>query len=144
MSEVSQPVVVAQTCEATCEQVWEALTSREQMVQWYFEDIPAFEPEVGFSTEFVVQSEDRVFTHLWKVTESNPGRTVAYDWSYREWEGNAKVTFDLEPTETGCCVTLTCEGVETFTADIPEFKRESCEGGWQYFLGQLKTFVEGQ
>ncbi len=42
------------------------------MRKWYFENIPAFKPEVGFETQFNVQSEERNFLHKWKVTEVQP------------------------------------------------------------------------
>jgi hypothetical protein len=32
---------------------------------------------------------------------------------------------------------------EDYPSDVPEFKRESCIGGWNYFLGEmLKGFLE--
>jgi hypothetical protein len=33
-------------------------------------------------------------------------------------------------------------GVATFPKDDPAFRRESCQGGWEYFFGRLKEFLE--
>jgi uncharacterized protein YndB with AHSA1/START domain len=60
-----EPVVVEQTFNSSTETVWKAITDIDQMHQWYFKNIPEFKPEVGFETQFNVQSQDRNFLHMW-------------------------------------------------------------------------------
>ena len=52
------------------------------MRKWYFENIPSFKPEVGFKTQFNVQSQHRNFLHIWKVTEVVPKKMITYNWKY--------------------------------------------------------------
>src|SRR5690606_28086515 len=47
----SKPVVVEKTYDAPVRRVWEALTNKEQMKQWYF-DVDDFRAEEGFSFRF--------------------------------------------------------------------------------------------
>lgn len=124
------------------ESVWQAITDPTQMRQWYFDNIPDFKPEVGFTTEFPVQSEERTFTHQWTVTKVVPLQELRYRWSYREYPGEAEVEFHLISEGTNTQLTLRFHGLETFPSGIPEFTEESCRGGWEYFLKeQLPAYL---
>lgn len=139
------PIVVRQTIGASRPAVWAALTVAEQMRQWYFETIPAFEPEVGFEVQFEVQSNERTFVHDWTVTEVRPPERIAYRWRYDGYAGNSVVEFDLSDGDGGTEVVLTHRVTETFPQDVPEFRREACRQGWIYFIeGRLKEWLEGQ
>jgi uncharacterized protein YndB with AHSA1/START domain len=122
--------------------VWEALTQLPKMRLWFFDNIPAFEAQVGFKTSFAVQSEDRTFTHQWLITEVVPNKTISYQWQYLEYAGQAKLSFILTPTANGSSLEVLMHVTEDFPDGIPEFKRESCIGGWNYFIGQrLATYL---
>ena len=75
-------MVIEQSFNASPEVVWKSITENEQMHQWYFNNIPAFKPEIGFETQFVVQSGDRKFLHMWKVIEVVPKKRLVYNWKY--------------------------------------------------------------
>ena len=130
------PVVVEQTFGTSPEKVWSALTSLEEMIQWFFPNIPAFEPKVGFNTNFNVTSDGRTFPHLWKVLEINPGRRMVQEWKYKGYEGLAHVTFELQPVQGKTKLQVTATVLQDFPDDVPEFKRESCVAGWEYFIQQ--------
>lgn len=144
----NQPIVVEQDFDVSPDLLWQAITQHSQMVQWFFDNIPAFEPEVGFQTQFAVSTGEREFHHLWTITEAIPGRKIVYDWRYQDLPGVGKVTFEVFPTDNGSRLRVTNEGLETFPQDVPEFARESCVGGWQYFIqGNLQKHLackEGQ
>lgn len=142
MKNTEAPVVIEESFATSIDSVWEAITNPELMRQWFFENIDAFAPTVGSLSQFVVTVEDRTFTHLWKVTEVIPGQKISYDWKYKEYPGDAFVTFQLIPHENEVKLKLTMEVVESFPDDVPEFTRESCEGGWNYFIRErLKEFL---
>lgn len=135
----TSPIIVEANFTCTAQKLWESITNREEMIAWFFENIPEFEARVGFSTQFVVNAGERDFTHNWKITEVVPGKKIVYDWSYTEYQGTGKVTFEISELESGSHLKLTNEGLHTFPADIPEFQRESCQGGWNYFIGERLT-----
>ncbi|MDB4285769.1 SRPBCC domain-containing protein [bacterium] len=136
MKHADGPIIVEKTFETSINAVWSALTDLDEMKQWFFENIPAFAPAVGFETAFAVHSGDRIFTHLWKVTEVILHQKITYNWKYLEYPGDSFVTFEF--TEEGNQVKrkLTLDVVEDFRDDVPEFTRESCVEGWEYFLGK--------
>jgi uncharacterized protein YndB with AHSA1/START domain len=130
-----EPIVVEQVLDAPVERVWRSITDKDQMCQWFFQTINAFEPRVGFETKFDVRDGDRVYPHLWKVTEVIPERKITYDWKYGGFPGQSVVVWDLSPIGKQTKLRLTQTGIETFPhSDDPAFSRESGLAGWTYFL----------
>ena len=139
---VKTTVIIEETYQTSITEVWKAITEPDHMKQWFFEQIDDFKAEPGFETQFLVENEGRKFTHLWKVIKVIPQKKIVYDWQYKEWEGVGEVTFELFEENNFTRLILTNTGLETFTADIPEFKKENCVGGWRYFIkGRLKEFL---
>ena len=143
MDDRSVPIVVEQQFNQPVYQVWAAITERDKMVSWFFDNIPDFKAEVGFETSFDVHSGNRVFRHLWKIIEVVIPSKIVYHWSYPDFVGEGIVTFNLVEIQNGSLLRLTNEGLHTFPDDIPEFTRESCLGGWKYFInGNLKNYLD--
>ena len=137
------PVVVEQIYKASKQKVWNAITIKDEMIQWYFPMIPAFKPEVGFETVFTVENEGRVFPHRWKVLEVELFKKISYTWRYDNYEGDGYVTFEIFEDSDKTKLRLTCTITEDFDDSVPEFNRESCVGGWEYFINQsLKEYLE--
>ena len=143
MKTIEAPVIVTSQINAPVTEVWEAITELSLMTQWYFDNIPAFKAEVGFETSFQVQNEGRTFTHDWKVVNVIPQKQISYKWKYTEYPGDSIVHFYLEKKGESTLITVKAVVLEDFPDEIPEFRRESCEGGWTYFIpGRLKAFLE--
>ena len=132
---VSEPIVeVTQQFQESVENVWKALTDVNEMTQWFFDNIPEFEPTVGFKTQFTVTSENRVFPHLWEITEVIPFQKIVYNWRYEGYKGDSFVTFQLSEIDNQTQLTISTKVIEDFPDTIPEFKRDSCIAGWNYFI----------
>ena len=145
MDDRSKPIIVSEDFNVTTVKVWAAITQVEQMREWFFENIPDFKPQVGFKTSFPVQSNNREFIHVWKIVEVIPERKITYDWSYKNLEGSGNVTFELFDIKGGCQLTLTNTGLDSFPDDIPEFKRQSCLDGWNYFIKErLSNYLKSK
>jgi len=137
------PVVVEQTFAVPAQRVWDAITDVSLMRQWYFDNIPDFQPVVGFKTQFNVSTGERDFPHMWEVIESNPPEKLVYTWRFEGYDGDSYVTFELSPEGEATRLQVTATVTEDFSDDIPEFQRESAEGGWKYFIHErLKEFLE--
>jgi len=132
----SDPITVEQIYDASIDTVWKAITEPDQMRQWYFPYIPDFKAKVGFETKFLVQNEGRNFTHIWKVTKVIPQKLIGYSWNFDEYSGEGYSTFELTSKEDKTILYLKSEVIREFPDDIPEFKRESGEAGWNYLIGQ--------
>jgi uncharacterized protein YndB with AHSA1/START domain len=139
MKTTDPPIIVESTLAGTLQQAWEAITVHDKMIEWYFQNIPDFQARVGFHTEFPVQSGARTFTHIWDVTEVIPQQKISYHWTYTEYPGESKVSFELLPEGDAIKLRLTNIVLRDFPQDVPEFKRESCIAGWRYFIQQQLT-----
>lgn len=139
------PIIITQVLNTSVDKVWSAITNREQMIQWYFEMIPAFEPVVGFETSFNVHTPDnKDYLHLWKVTEVIPKRKIVYTWKYGGYTGDSFVVWEL--TADGNNKTIlhfSHYGQSSFSQENSDFARESCVKGWMFFIHErLKAFLE--
>lgn len=143
MKHLEKPVVVEEIFNCSIKKVWNSITDLNEMKQWFFNNIPSFKPEVGFKTEFMVQSEERTFTHLWTVTTVETFKKIVYNWKYKEYPGNSFVSFELFEEKHNILLRVTSTVTEDFPEDIPELKTESCKAGWNYFIKQnLKYYHE--
>lgn len=138
------PVVVEKVFDASPEVVWKAITNRDQMKAWYFENLNSFKPEVGFQTQFNVRAGDKDYLHLWTVTAVVPGRKLAYAWKYAGYPGESLVTFELAAEGERTRLTVTHEGLETFLPEThPGLARGNFVKGWTGLVGtSLAQFVE--
>ena len=139
MNKDDKPIIVEQTFSVPVEVVWKSITEHDQMIKWFFENIPSFKAEVGFKTQFIVENEGRVFPHLWEITEVIPNNKITYSWKYEDYPGLAYVTFELFEQNDLTLLKLTNTVVESFPDNIPEFRRESCIGGWEFFIKSRLT-----
>lgn len=136
------PIVVELPVASNLENIWTALTELEQMKCWFFSNIPDFKAEVGFETRFDVNTGQRNFPHVWKVVEVVPKEKLVVNWTYDGYKGSSNVCFKILHTDAGNIMRLTMEVLEDFSQNIPEFRRESAVGGWDYFInGQLKEYL---
>lgn len=129
-----EPLVVEQRYNAPAERIWQALTNKEQMKQWYF-DIAEFEPKAGFEFTFNGENEGTVFVHLCKITEVVPNKKLKHSWAYKGYEGLSFVTFELFDEGESTRLKLSHEGLESFP-QTKDFKRENFKEGWTYILGK--------
>lgn len=139
----NEPIIISEVFDAPVLAVWSAITEVEKMRQWFFGNIESFEPIVGFKTQFNVVSQNKVFLHIWQVTEADPLHKLTVNWQYEGYLGELVVTMGLIETENQTRFKLTCAGNESFPDSVPEFTRESCTGGWEYFISKrLKNYLD--
>ncbi len=114
--------------------LWNAISNPEIMRLWYFDNIPDFKAKVAFQTQFLITNEGRQFTHNWEITDVIEEKKLSYVWTYDEYPGKSEVQFLIEERPKGSNLNFSFDVLEDFPQDIPEFKRESCIAGWNYFL----------
>ena len=132
----TQPVVVEQWFAVEPDVVWRAITDPDSMRRWYFAPIEEFRAEVGFNTEFDIESGGRTFRHQWHVTEVVPGSGITYIWRFEGFSGVGSTEWVLTGIDGGTKLVLISNVIESFPQDIPEFTRESSQAGWEYLIQQ--------
>ncbi|WP_027391758.1 SRPBCC family protein [Aquimarina latercula] len=142
MKVTDEPIIIEEYYNVPENKVWRAITGVKEMKFWFFDAIRSFKPEVGFKTQFLVRVEDRNYTHCWEITEVILNKKITYTWSYVEYPGDAFVTFELYKEDNRTRLKLSLVVTEDFPSNVPEFTRDSCIAGWNYFLGQrLKEYL---
>jgi len=142
MKIIDSPVIVEETFPIERKVLWKIITELDHMHNWFFDSIPAFEPVVGFETSFILSTGQREFDHVWMIVEVIPEVKIVYDWSYTDYQGRGEVSFELVSLGSQTKLILSNLTKEDWQKDIPEFRRESAEGGWDYFIRQnLKKYV---
>jgi uncharacterized protein YndB with AHSA1/START domain len=136
------PVVVERTYGASIDDVWKAITEIGQMKQWYMPALRAFEPRVGFETQFTVEHEGNKFPHVWKVTEVVPGKKIAYTWKFPGHPGESLATFELFAEGENTRLKLTHNGLETHDGrNNPALARKNFKWGWNELGNELEKFL---
>ena len=142
MKKTEPPIIIEQNYNTSIENVWDAITKVDLMRQWFFENIPSFKAEIGFKTQFIVQTETRSFQHLWEITKVEPLKKIAYNWKYKDYNGDSYVEFELFEKLNATRLKLSHHVLEDFQENISEFTRASGVAGWNYFIKEsLKNFL---
>ncbi|KAB2837865.1 MAG: SRPBCC domain-containing protein [Melioribacteraceae bacterium] len=138
-----QPLIKEVVINADASKVWEAITNKDKMKEWYF-DIAEFKPEVGFEFQFAGQGlKGEQYIHLCKITEVIHGKKLSYTWTYKNYQGTSTVTFELFSEGKQTRVKLTHAGIENFATDNPDFAIDNFNEGWTYLITKaLKEFAE--
>jgi uncharacterized protein YndB with AHSA1/START domain len=137
------PILVKQEFNSTIEKVWKAITDKDQMIKWYFENIPDFKPIIGFETNFNIHHNDKDYLHLWKVTDVIPLQRIVYNWKYKGYAGDSFVVWELTTNDNKTILKFSHHGQSSFPQDNPDFTRESCIKGWNTFIQErLKDFLD--
>ncbi len=137
------PFTLEHVYNTSVKKVWEAITDKAKMKQWYF-DLSEFKPEVGCEFSFSGKgSKGDTYIHLCKIIEVIEYEKLSYSWTYKDLPGYSIVTFELfEDGKNKTRLKLTHAGLETFPG-TGDFAPSSFKAGWNELIGtQLKNFVE--
>ena len=139
------PIVLERSFHAPADEVWQALTDKNKMKQWYF-DIDNFKPELGLEFQFYGETDDKKkYLHLCKITELVPGEKLTYSWRYDGYPGESFVTFELFDEGDTTRLKLTHRGLESFPDSNPDLDKKNFVMGWNQIIGtNLPTFLENK
>ncbi len=139
----NQPIVIEQTFDAQISKVWDAISDKNQMKQWYF-DLEEFKPEKGFKFQFTGCSDsDKEQVHLCEVTSVKLRERISYTWKYQGYEGKSEVIFELTDQVDQTVLKLTHKGLNTFPKDNPDFDTHNFVQGWNELIhNALKNYLE--
>ena len=123
--------------------VWQALTDKNQMREWYF-DIPDFELSEGMVFNFYEPGDEKRYHHRCQIKEIVPNQKFSHSWAHPSHsKGESLVTWLLTEENGATEVTLLHQGVENFADAGPEFSLENFQVGWEGILFAFKNYIYG-
>ena len=132
-----EPFVIETAFNTPANRVWQAITDRKKMKQWYF-SLKEFKPRVGFVFEFYGGENGGIqYLHHCEIKEVIPDKKLSHSWKYTDYPGESFVTWELFNEGNTTNLKLTHTGLETFPADNPDFAKENFAGGWDYIINTL-------
>jgi uncharacterized protein YndB with AHSA1/START domain len=131
------PIKLVKTYEAPVQKVWEALTNKDVMKQWYF-DIPDFKPVVGVEFKWYAGPPDgKQWLHAGKVTEVIPLRKLAHTWTFPGYEGEALTVWELTSINSSSTrVDFKFEIITPFDPKQDELARKNFVSGWNSIINE--------
>lgn len=135
-------VVKEATVNTSVSEVWEAITDKKKMKQWYF-DIKDFKAEVGSMFKFYGENKNRTVPTTCKVIEVKPNKKLAYTWSYDDSPAETIVTFELFDKKDKTRIKLTHAELDKIPTVNKDFFIENHIEGWGHIICKsLKEYVE--
>ncbi len=138
---MNEPIIIQECFHVSAEKIWQAITDKEQMKQWYF-DISDFELKANATFNFYEPGDEKKFHHQCVIKKIIQPRLFQHTWAYPyKSKGESLVTWEIIPVGRFTLVKLTHEGVESFSDGGNDFARENYEAGWTEILEKsLKSF----
>lgn len=131
------------TIKAPAAKIWQALTDKAEMKEWYF-DIPDFELKEGAVFNFYEPGDARQFHHQCTIKEIIPNKKFSHTWTHPDkTSGISVVSWFLNEKDGATEVVLEHEGTENFYDAGPDFAPENYQMGWDGFMAVLKNYIYG-
>lgn len=133
------PLVTERIYNTPIEMVWQAITDKDAMREWYFPQLQEFEPVLGAKFQFF--NDGSAYQKEWIVSQVVTGRKLAHTWSYKGYPGHSEVSFDLSVEGNQTRFKITHTGLESFPDD-PHFARDRFVWGWQLISDKLNNYLQ--
>jgi len=132
------PIVITRSVVVTadCERVWQAITTPEDIAQWFepirFDRLAVGEAltfDWGGASEITLVEPLQRFGYRWQIAPPHPEQTL--------------VIFALETVPEGTRITVTEEGFEGLPDEVRQKKLQDNTQGWEHELGELVAYLKG-
>ncbi|MCW5910529.1 MAG: SRPBCC domain-containing protein [Cyclobacteriaceae bacterium] len=134
--QIYNPFKLERVFNVPVDKVWNAITDRAAMKQWYFDLAEDFRAEAG--AEFYWSAgppEGKQWQHKGVITEVIKGKKLAHTWEYPGYEGKAEVTWELTPiSDIQTKLNLTFSILIPFDPREEALARKNFREGWESIL----------
>jgi uncharacterized protein YndB with AHSA1/START domain len=123
--------------------VWQAITDKAMMKEWYFNFAEDFKLETGAVFEWKAgDTKDNQWLHRGKMLEIIPNQKLVHSWEYPGYSGSSIWKLSKVDDDT-TKVMLIHEFTIPFDSSIAELKKENFEMGWNHIINiSLQEYLE--
>jgi uncharacterized protein YndB with AHSA1/START domain len=116
--------------------VWQAITDRAMMKEWYFNFAEDFKLVPGAVFEWTAgDTEDNQWLHRGKMIEIIPAEKLVHIWEYPGYTGTSTLNWNLlKVDEVTTKITLVHEFTIPFDESVAALKQENFETGWNHII----------
>ena len=116
--------------------VWQAITDRAMMKEWYFDFVEDFKLEPGAVFEWKAgDTENNQWQHRGKMLEIITNQKLVHTWEYPGYSGTSTVSWNfLKIDDSTTNVTLIHEFSIPFDSAVAALKKENFEMGWKHII----------
>jgi uncharacterized protein YndB with AHSA1/START domain len=120
--------------------VWEAITTTDQMKEWWADAFEIEELKAGARIHFGREDNRKTMT----VLEATPPEKFVILWPTPPWYTNAEIQtiFDLKEEEGGTRIEVTETGFEGLDLNVRQRRIDGTVDTYKRMLGKLKEYVE--
>ena len=128
----------------SAEMLWQIITEREHLKQWYFDFADDWQLKIGQVFEWSAgDTESKQWLHRGVMLDIIPNQKLVHSWEYPGYSGTSVVTWELHPIDAKT-TELHFSHIFTIPFDEkePAFKRENFEMGWSHILNiSLQDYI---
>jgi uncharacterized protein YndB with AHSA1/START domain len=142
--EAHHPITTEKVFNKPVSLVWDAITNKEKMKQWYF-DIPDFNPVVGTVFDWMAGPPGgKQWLHRGRILEVVPERKLAHSWHFPGYVGEAITEWELTKVdERTTKLNFKFKIVIPFDVKEDALRRKNFLQGWTEIIGNsLSAFLE--
>lgn len=116
--------------------VWQAITDRAMMKEWYFDFAEDFKLEPGAVFEWKAgDTENNQWQHRGKMLEIITNQKLVHTWEYPGYSGTSTLSWNLLKIDDSTTnVTLIHEFSIPFDSTVAALKKENFEMGWKHII----------
>ena len=116
--------------------VWQAITDRAMIKEWYFDFADDFKLETGAVFEWKAgDTEKKQWLHRGKMLEIIPNEKLVHTWEYPGYSGISTLSWNLLKVDEGTTrVILIHEFTIPFDSTVAELKTANFEMGWNHII----------
>lgn len=127
---------ITRQLNAPIELVWEVITKREHLKEWYFDFAEDWQVELGNEFEWIAGDQNGTqWLHAGKMLEIVDGKKLVHSWQYPGYSGYSIVTWELKKlSDTSTEILLTQYFEVPFDPNVEALRKENFVEGWTHII----------
>lgn len=130
--------------KASVGEVWNALTDRDELENWWSEEV-VLEPRVGGKFQENWEDDDgQKQIASGKVLSVQDQKLISFTWREKNWPKTAQTecVFEITPDGKKSTLTMQHKGWETLPEPLRTTSLRDFKVGWSYHMKELKAYLD--
>lgn len=128
--------IIKRVYQAPVDLVWEVITKREHLKNWYFDFTEDWKLSIGAVFEWEAgDTESKLWLHRGEMLDIVDQKLLKHSWEYPGYSGYSVLSWNLQAlNNTTTEIELTHDFTIPFDVTVKAFDRSNFEAGWTHIL----------